>query len=424
MPIKVKRAGSEEYGHTLKMLVAGEPGAGKTRMSSTFPNVFYANVEGGLMSVADRQVPYTDITSSEDLNQLLQHLRQPPRLREAALGVPVSTIIIDTLDAVQKMLIEERKRSEKKDSMAIADWGWLGDQIRLIVRNYRNLEMNVIFTCHLKTESDAETGATFVKPALQGAMGDEIAAYVDIAGLLKASPISVVKDGKTIRVLQRLLQTGPDSRHPWLKDRSGKLAIERDVNLTNDGMALLAIIFNTDAVAPSELVHPTAPTEVAEQPAPPVPAAKPAARRGRPPKPVGKVDEYEIAPTPATEESGPEPEVPSQPGGQVESEDELLARLAAETGQQELNAPEEPAESPTDALVIADDLSEIPLDDPKLTLVPEEPAPSGRDAVPSDMFCADCGDEIESADYRDLSLIRHRRPLDRKCYMALKGAKK
>lgn len=379
MGLIVKRAGADEYGRSLKALIAGDPGAGKTRISSTFPNPFYANVEGGLMSVADRQVPYTDITSSEDLNALLQVLRQTPKARENVLKVPVSTVIIDTLDAVQKLLIDERKRNEKKESMAIADWGWLGDQLRMIVRNYRNLDLNVIFTCHLKTVEDSESGQTFVKPALQGAMGDEIAAYVDIAGLLKASPKSVVKDGKAVRTLQRLLQTGPDARHPWLKDRSGKLEIELEMNLTDDGVRLLKYIYGGSPVAPSVAVE-----DVAPVPDPPKEAA-----------PV------------ATAETVTPPDLPVD-----------VVKPTAEPVRPEVVAPPEQTLTPEPTPD-----SSAP---PALELVPEQVPEQqvSNSTLNADMVCSDCGDPIESEDQRDLSQIRFRRALDKKCFTLAKQNKK
>lgn len=381
-----------------------------TRMSSTFPNVFYANVEGGLMSVADRAVPFADISSSDDLNGLLQALRQPPKAREAALGVPVSTIVIDTLDAFQKLLVDERKRNEKKETMAIADWGWLGDQLRMVVRNFRNLEMNVIFTCHVKTDSDAESGQTFVKPALQGAMGDEIAAYVDIAGLLKASPKNAIKDGKTIRVLQRTIQTGPDLRHPWLKDRSGKLPFEFDVNLVNDGISLIQVIYGQASAAPSEVVEARPAPEVkqaklVEEPVAPV-AKAPPVKATAAPKP-------EVAQPEIPKEAIPAHETPSQPEGQPEPE--IAPQVVAALEEVFSTTPKvaEPKLTKSEGRRVA-------------TLVQETPRTngSGHEVPDPSMICEECGKTIETMDQRDLGRIRFRRSLCRNHFLAAKEAKK
>jgi hypothetical protein len=60
--------------------------------------------------VVDRQVPFVDVDSTETLTQLLHALRQTPKQRQSILGAPVSTIVVDTVDSIQKILIEERKR--------------------------------------------------------------------------------------------------------------------------------------------------------------------------------------------------------------------------------------------------------------------------------------------------------------------------
>lgn len=404
MSLIVKRTGAEEYGNTAKLLIAGAPGAGKTRIGSTFPYPFYANVEGGLMSVADRAVPYTDITSSDDLMALLQALRQPPKARESILGAPVRTVIIDTLDAFQKMLIDERKRAEKKDTMAVQDWGWLGDQLRLVVRNYRNLDLNVIFTVHLKTTEDGETGQTFVMPGLQGAMGDEIAAYVDIAGLLKASPVNRVKDGKTVRVLQRLLQTSPDSRHPWLKDRSGKLPMELEVNLVNDGTGLLKMIYGVAPLQPTEQIAAPEESQVVTPAAAAVaPAAAPPPAAGAPPLPARGLAE--------PPKRGPKPkpaEVPSPIAEQAPPIPDKTPEVVPENPERALPTPDVELSAPQ-----ANGTA------PVLAVVPDDPTDPAKS-----MICSECGEVIDSEDFRDLSLVRFRAPLCRNDYQAKKAARK
>lgn len=248
MNISVTRTSDKEYGHYIKVLFCGDPGAGKTLISSTFPNPLYASAEGGLMSVADRAVPFVKISATEQLQIIRANLSQPPEVRQSLLGMPVDTIIIDTIDEVARLLIRERCEANKKEQMAMADWGWLGDQLRSIIRGFRNLDMHVVFTCHLKQAEDSETGRLFFKPAIQGAVGDEIAGYVDLALLLKAQPMSKVVDNETERVLYRYLQTFPDPTHPWIKDRSGKLPQEVEVNFENDFDRMQALIYGQHPV--------------------------------------------------------------------------------------------------------------------------------------------------------------------------------
>lgn len=281
MNITVARTSDKEYGRYIKALICGDPGAGKTLISSTFPNPLYASAEGGLMSVADRAVPFVKIEASEQLQIIRANLSQPPEVRASLFGMPVDSVIIDTIDEVARLLVRERIESNKKEQMAMADWGWLGDQLRAIIRGYRNLDMHVVFTCHLKSAEDSETGRIYFKPAIQGAVGDEIAGYVDLALLLKAQPTTRVIGNDTERVLYRFLQTFPDPTHPWVKDRSGRLPQEFEVTFENDFDRMNTLIYGGEEVEvevatpeveeePQEVTPPEAPEETStpvEEPA-------------------------------------------------------------------------------------------------------------------------------------------------------------
>lgn len=359
--MQVKRAGRAEYGFKLKLLIAGESGAGKTRISSTAPNVLYASAEAGLMSVADRSPAYVDIKTIADLAELRVALAQEPAKRAQIFGCEVDTVVIDTIDEVQRLLTRERLDATRKEALTMQDFGWLGDQVRGIVRGYRNLDLNVIFTVHTKTVTDEESGRVFVKPALQGAMADEIAAYVDLAVVLRSRPVTRQVDGKAERVNVRIMQTAPDNTYPWLKDRSGQLAPELEVNLNDDFDRILRSIFG----------NPNIPDSVEQEMVAPVEEKTPKAREvsalkrpvGRPPK--------NPAPTPA---------------GQAEkSELQLPVEETSVSGA--------PAETPE-------------------TVVP--------DAKVDELVCEMCGDAVENQDRADLSRIRYGKTLDKKCFDSMK----
>lgn len=234
MAITIKRTGSAEYGRYIKALICGDPGAGKTLISSTFPNPLFASAEGGLMSLATRNIPYIEVKGSSDLLAIKHALDQAPSVRKELLGFPVDTVVIDTIDEVQRILIRERLEENKKESMQLQDWGWLGEQMQAIIRGFRNLDLNVVMTCHLKESQDNESGRVWFEPGLQGAIGKQISAYVDLALLLKSNTVSRVVDGEAQKVFVRSLVTRPDTSHGWIKDRSGALPAEIEVNFTDD----------------------------------------------------------------------------------------------------------------------------------------------------------------------------------------------
>jgi hypothetical protein len=258
----------------IKALLAGPPGAGKTLLASTWPNVLYADLEGRLLSVRNRDVKATRIESLSDLEQLATVLDQLPDVRQHVLGFPVETVVLDTVDELARLIVKERLRSERVDAMRIQDWGYLADTLRNLLRGFRNIaDLHVIFNVHLKTIEDSETGRVEYRPAIQGAVGHEIAEYVDEAWLLSARPVLDQKTGE--KKVMRYLQTYPDAQHDWIKDHSGALPMEIPLNFADDYQRISDLIFGAPA-APAATIAPPAPEAPTEPSAPPAPQPKPA----------------------------------------------------------------------------------------------------------------------------------------------------
>ncbi len=372
--LTIKRTGSDDYGKETKVLICGQPGVGKTLISSTWPNPIYASAEGGLMSIADRNIPYVEIRRSDDLLRLKNALDQDPNVREEMLGFPVETVVIDTIDEVQRILIRERLESQKKEILQMQDWGWLNEQMQAIVRSFRNLSMNTIFTCHLKETVDAESGRVFYRPSLAGAIGDNIPAYVDLALLLEVSTVSKVTEDTVQKMQVRHLISVPDHNHTWIKDRSGKLPERLEVNFTDDYKNIYELIFsNLDLPATQELeiddssVETSLVKEELEKPASP----QARTRAAVPP-----------------ESSAKAPRAGAR--GKVEE-------VGAASDKVPQNAPQREKKGPRNSL-------------------PEGVVPH-KGEHNTDIYCTECGNEVESEDQAELSRIRFRSILCRACFV-------
>lgn len=385
MPIQVqsvKEHFASEKSRSIKMLVAGPPGSGKTRTASTWPNVLYADAEGRLLSIRDRDVRKVSITSMGDLEELKAALDQRPETRAEILGGPVDTVVIDTVDEVARIVIKERLRAERHETMQMADWGYLGDTMRNFVRGYRNLAVNVIFNVHLKSSTDEGTGRVEYRPAIQGAMGDQIAEFVDEAFLMVARPITDPISGD--RKVSRHLQTYPDLQHDWVKDHSGALPQEFEINFDDDYQRLSSLIFGAPVqsngagpkveAVPAEPTQPESVASVAGKRA----AAKKTARGRSPVAPTVDVKLPEDDVKPADPEPTPSP--------QPEPEPELPPAAADE-----------------------------PAPEPEIRVVPEVGTKSEQadplDELGRTFRCAVCGKAVEDRNYQDLSLIRFNQPL-------------
>lgn len=359
--IKVQRTGAHDYGRYIKALICGNPGAGKTLISSTFPNPLYASAEGGLMSIADRNIPYVKVETSHDLLAIKHAVDQMPSVREELLGFPVDTIVIDTIDEIQRILIRERLEETKKDSMTLPDWGWLGEQMQAIIRGFRNMDLNVVFTCHMKEVQDNDSGRVWFEPGLQGAIGKQISAYVDLALWLRSQTRTKIVDNTTAVVQERQLITRPDLAHEWVKDRSGKLPPEVDVNFEDDYQRLHDLIFGGISLPVQESRE-----VVADEPTVVVP---------------------------------PTPDPPREP----------VSVAAPEGGQ----AAPEPSAAP----------AETPVSVPNGKAVQRETVAENVETVltPSkeSKVCSECGEDV-SDDQADLSRIRFRKILCREHHLAQK----
>ena len=243
MALTIRRTGAADYGQYIKMLIGGAPGSGKTVFGSTSIEPLVVDCEGGLMSIADRRVPYAEINTTLELQQLLTHLDQDEKTQKEMLGFAPETIVIDTIDEVQKMFERERMRETGKDALTMQDYGWLKDRMLDTIRSYRNLNANVIFLVHLKDSIDEESGTVSIKPGLKGAVADEIAAYMDIVGVIVSEEFKDVDGTEMVTKSRRILRTQPDHKIDWIKDRSWKLPAKIPLNGRTDFKRIHATVF-------------------------------------------------------------------------------------------------------------------------------------------------------------------------------------
>lgn len=225
MGLVVRTTGFQDYlsegtgGAYVKVLVMGSSGAGKTRSASFWPAPIFADLENGRMSIADRAVPYVEINNSAEMFELIKHLEA-----DAAKGNARSyrTLVVDTIDAFQRKVIDERLAKEKKEALSgWADWGYLDLKMTQLVHRIQNLPMNVVVNLHVKesVEDNGDSTQIVYQPKLKGDIRDQIGADFDLVGHM--GTYYEVEQGE--RVLKRAIRWQPEPRFPNLKDRSGRL---------------------------------------------------------------------------------------------------------------------------------------------------------------------------------------------------------
>jgi len=225
VPMEVKRL--TEVSPYLKILVYGKPGVGKTVFASTAPRPLFVDFEAGTLSITGKPIDVVSLTSYIQLYEIYMELydRETGQLK----GNKYDSLVIDSLTEVQKLNMDmvlssgvEAKPTKDRDVPELRDYQKSMAQIGRLVRAFRNLPMNIIFTALPVEVRDEKTGIiTAIKPSLPGKLSDEVAAYMDIIGYLWVEDVTG-ENGQTKKM--RKLLTQP-SEPFYAKDRSpgGKL---------------------------------------------------------------------------------------------------------------------------------------------------------------------------------------------------------
>lgn len=191
----------------VKLLVYGQAGAGKTTLIKTLPNPVVLSAEGGLLSIADADVPFIEITCLADLHEAYAWLTSEE-------GAQFKSVALDSISEIGEVVLNHEKKVNKDPRAA---YGAMQEQIGDLIRAFRDLpNKHVLFTAKLEKTQD-EMGRVLYAPSMPGnKAGQSLPYFFDEVLALRVEKDA---DGATQRALMC------DSDGLWqAKDRSGKLA--------------------------------------------------------------------------------------------------------------------------------------------------------------------------------------------------------
>lgn len=225
---------------TIKIVVAGEAGNGKTTLARTLQEglnekVLVISAEAGLLSLKDAGIDFLELQTDDEgkevpkekrierLGAIFQWVKQPEQTKK------YKWLFIDSLTEIQANLMEHIESLEdfQGPKNTIKKYGELSQKTMSLCKLFRDLPMyNVCFSALVKTESDND-GLSKLKINMIGAFADRLPALFDEVLYLG---VTDEKDdsGKSIRKIL----TSKTSKIDFPKDRSGKLASIEDADLS------------------------------------------------------------------------------------------------------------------------------------------------------------------------------------------------
>lgn len=164
--------------HNIKALIYGWPWKWKTRFGGTAywtmedPKMIVASAEAWLLTYAQMGInpPYVQIKTLKDLQELYVYLRDEEHGYE--------TVLIDSITEINDIIKSQKEKAIWKP-LQIQHWGEISKAIEWILRDFRNLDMNVIFIAQEKEIIDDNKIAKVV-PMLNWQTATKISYFMDI----------------------------------------------------------------------------------------------------------------------------------------------------------------------------------------------------------------------------------------------------
>lgn len=222
----------------VKMLVYARPKVGKTRLSASAPGVLLVDInERGTKSVRrDFNPQVFPVTAWSDMDDVYWYLKEGSH--------PYKTVSVDGLTGLATLAMNfvlgeqvALDASRDPDMPTRQAWGKTGQLMKTQITNFRNLDMNVVFTALVRAnraeeEDDDLAGDITYGPAVSPAVSNHLEAAVDIIGYLMKRQVIVKKGGERKKVVRRRLILEGSERY-LVGERSGTLPAYVDApNLT------------------------------------------------------------------------------------------------------------------------------------------------------------------------------------------------
>lgn len=171
-----------QVNHTIKALIYGEPGKGKTTLALSAPTPLLLDFDGGVQRVNGAfQCPTLQVESWEQVNQALAEIESG--------SVPCQTIVIDTagkmLDYMGAAIIKDNSKYGKSDgSLTLQGYGVRKSMFINFLKRVSMMGKHVVFVAHMREDKDGDT--RIIRPEIGGSSAGDLIKELDLVGFLSA----------------------------------------------------------------------------------------------------------------------------------------------------------------------------------------------------------------------------------------------
>lgn len=310
--LTIKTTGLEDYldpaggGAYVQALLIGGHGVGKTPFAGKFPKPIFAMCEHGTMSIAKDRLPYAEIYSDTDMDAFVAAVKRDSVLPLAKRQY--LTVVVDTIDAYQKRLMDHRVVSQGLDRFTGWDnWDWLDSKVSGALRQLSQLPVHLVVTMHYRdiTIGEGDEKSLAKEAKLKGDLKTSIYQEFDLIGFME----TYYAMGAAERVRKHRIRWWPEPGFDMVRDRSNTLPQFTPVDFQPSDFQTIFdhLVSGVDDLQQQTVVEEVAvegeSADTGELPAPdegagPVPEPSlPAAKRDEEPKkkkqaPIAKIKEY------------------------------------------------------------------------------------------------------------------------------------
>lgn len=177
---------------TLKMMVYGQAGMGKTTIALSTPKPLLLDFDGGAKRINEQHLDGVDIVQVQNWDEMYE-------LMKLDLSA-YQTIVVDTVGKMMDYIIMKKCGMRQPK---IQDWGGINAEFSWFTRSISSLGKNIVFVAHRDTRKEGDD--TVYIPALREKSYSSIVSDLDLLGYLEARQVN--------GVMKRIITFDPTNRN-------------------------------------------------------------------------------------------------------------------------------------------------------------------------------------------------------------------